>query len=70
MRQTSDDKKGWITNLFMPYVQGKNELGRHEQHHAASNAIDRAAHAGIEPPELGDPMDSYDRFKEDIESIG
>ena len=70
MRQTSDDKKDWITNRFMPYVSNKNELGRHDQHHAASNAIDRAAYAGMKPPELGDPMDAYDEFKKDIDNIG
>ena len=70
MRQTSDDKKDWITNRFMGYLKDKNALTGHEQHWAASNAIDRAAHAGMKPPELGDPMDSYDKFKEDIENIG
>ena len=70
MRQTSDDKKDWITNRFMPYLSNKNELARHDQHHAASNAIDRAAHAGIEPPELSDPMDYYEKFKGDIGDIG
>ena len=70
LRQQAADKKGWITNRFMPYMSNKNELARHEQHWAASNAIDRAAHAGMKPPELSDPMDSYDKFKEDIEDIG
>lgn len=70
MRQTSDDKKSWINNRFMPYMSNKNELARHESNYAASNAIDRAEYAGMKPPELGDPMDSYDKFKEDIENIG
>lgn len=70
MRQTSDDKMDWVTNRFMPYVSGQNKLGRHEQHHAASNAIGRAAHAGMEPPSLSDPMDSYNKYKDDLDSIG
>jgi hypothetical protein len=70
LRQRSDDKKSWVTNRFMPYLSNKNELGRHEQHHAASNAIDRAVEAGVEPPSLSDPMDIYDKMKEDIEDIG
>lgn len=70
LRQRSDDKKRWITNRFMPYMDTKNELARHEQHHAASNAISRAAAAGLKPPELGDPMEMYKRMREDIEDIG
>ena len=70
LRQRADDKKEWITNRFMPYMSTKNELARHESHHAASNAIGRAAHVGMKLPELADAMKSYDRFKEDIENIG
>lgn len=69
LRQRADDKKSWITGQFMPYMSTKNELARHESHHAASNAIARAAEAGVKPPELGDPMESYEKFKEDIENI-
>ena len=70
MRHTSDDKESWITNRFMPYISNKNELARHESNYAASNAIGRADHAGMKPPELANAMKSYDRFKEDIENIG
>ena len=70
LRQTSADNKDWITNRFMPYIGNKNELARHEQHHAASDAIGYADHVGVKPPELGDPMDAYNRFKEDIDNIG
>ena len=69
LRQRADDKKSWITGKFMPYMSTKNELARHESHHAASNAIARAAHAGVEPPVLKNPMEDYDKFREDIENI-
>ena len=70
IRQRADDKRGWVTNRFMPHLSTKNELARHEQHHAASNAIDRIFAAGVEPPSLSDPMDIYDRMRDDIEDIG
>lgn len=70
LRQRSDDKKGWITNRFMPWLDNKNELARYEQQHAASTAIDRAVEAGVEAPSLNDPMDMYDQMKDDIEDIG
>ena len=54
----------------MPWLDNKNELARYEQQHAASTAIDRAVEAGVEPPQLGDPMDMYDQMKDDIEDIG
>jgi hypothetical protein len=69
-RRTSADKMDWITNRFMPYVRDKNELGRHEQQYAASNAIDRAEHAGMEPPSLTSATDLYGEYKDDLDSIG
>ena len=69
LRYSAANKKAWITGEFMPYMSTKNELARHESHHAASNAIDRAFAAGVKAPELSDPMEYYEKFKRDIEEI-
>ena len=69
LRYSAANKKAWITGEFMPYLSTKNELARHEQHHAAINAIDRAFEAGVKAPELSDPMEAYEKFKRDIEDI-
>jgi hypothetical protein len=69
LRTSADAKRGWLTEEFMPYMSTKNELARHESHHAASNAISRAAAAGVAPPDLMDPMEYYEKFKEDIENV-
>ena len=70
LRQRADDKKTWITDKFMKFMGTKNELARHENYHAASNAIDRIFEAGVKAPELSDPMEYYEKFKRDIEDIG
>lgn len=54
----SDAKGDWVANRFMPYMQDKVTLAGHEQHQAASNAIQLAGHLGIEPPTLSDPMET------------
>jgi hypothetical protein len=65
----ADAKGDWLSNRFMPYISSKNELGRHEQHHAMSNAIDKAVEFGIKPPELDDPYELYSKYKKDLEDI-
>lgn len=54
----ADAKKDWLANRFMPYMQDKVTLQGHEQHQAASNAIQLAGHLDIEPPSLSDPMET------------
>ena len=68
LRQRADDKKGGV-NRFIHYLKDSNTLAAHEGHHAAMNAIKKAGHVGLQPPELIDPGDLYDDYKKDIDKI-
>jgi len=67
LMQRADDKKSQVANRFMPYLADKNELARHEQHHAWSTALDRAIYNGVKPPELNDPYKIYEKYKKDLD---
>ena len=68
LRQRADDKKGGV-NRFTHFLKDSNTLGAHEGHRAAMNAIKRADHVGLQPPELIDPGDLYDKYKKDIDDV-
>lgn len=70
LRQRADDKREWVTDKYMPYLQTKNELARHESHHSAKDAIGELGHMDLNLGEFMDPMEWYKKMKDDIEDVG
>ena len=68
LRQRADDKKGGV-GRFTHYLKDSNTLAAHEGNRAAKTAIKRAEYEGLNPPELIDPGDLYDKYKGDIDDI-
>jgi hypothetical protein len=68
LRQRADDKREWVTDKYMPYLQTKNELARHEGNYAAKNAIHEMQ--DLEVADYTDPMDWYNKMKDDLEDVG
>ena len=69
LNNLADAKKQEYNNR-QDHMALKNQLAGHEMNHAINNAIDKAAHHGLKPTELGNPKDMYDDYKSDIEEIG
>ena len=69
LMQRSDDKKGGV-NRFIGYLGDKNTLNNEEQNYSFENFMDKSEHLGFKPPTLNDPSESYDKYKNDIDSIG
>ena len=74
LMQRSDDKKGTNgggVNRFIGYLGDKNTLANEEQDYAFKNFMDKAEHLDFKgPPTLDDPSEAYDKYKNDIDSIG
>jgi hypothetical protein len=70
LRQRADDKREWVTDKYMPYLQTKNELSRHEGNYSAKNAIAEIGAMDINLPEYTDPMEWYNAMKDDLEDVG
>lgn len=68
LRQRADDKREWVTDKYMPYLQTKNELSRHESNYASKNAINEMQ--DLEIADYSDPMDWYNKMKDDLEDVG
>ena len=70
LMQRADDKKGGV-NRFIGYLGDKNTLANEEQNYAFENFMDKAKHLDFKgPPTLNDPSEAYDKYKNDIDSIG
>ena len=68
LRQRSDDKKSGV-GRFTHFLRDSNTLAAHEGNRAAGTAIKRAEYEQLDPPQLIDPGDLYDRYKGDIDDI-
>ena len=69
LNRRADDKKGGV-NRFIDYLGDKNTLNNEEQNYAFSNFMDKAKHLDFKPPTLNDPSEFYEKYKNDIDSIG
>ena len=66
----ADNKKKGV-NRFIGYLGEKNRLAAEEQAYASVNFMDKAKHLNFKgPPTLNDPSEAYDKYKNDIDSIG
>ena len=68
LQQRAADKKSGLSR-FTHFLRDSNTLAAHESSHAGQNAIKRADYEELNPPELIDPGDLYDRYKGDIDDI-
>ena len=68
LRQRADDKKAGV-GRFTHFLKDSNTLAAHEGNRAAQTAIKRAEYEELDPPQLIDPGDLYDRYKGDIDDI-
>ena len=58
-------------NRFIGYLGDKNRLANEEQNYASGNFMDQAKYLDFKgPPTLNDPSEAYDKYKNDIDSIG